>query len=146
MRLTPNPDELMDGIVRQLRLMFGTSAAQINIIDGPVQWQKATTDVHPVTHPRDFTACSHAIQSDELTLINDTQNDGRLIGSPLFQGPDAIRFYAGYPIRSWDGHRIGMLCITDTRPRSMRPGDLTALRDFANRVEQELWSSALRPG
>ncbi len=145
MRLAPDPDGLMDAIVRQLRLMFGTSGAHINIIDGPVQWQKATTAAHPQTSPREITACTHAIQSDQLTLINDTENGARLAGSPLFRGPDAIRFYAGYPIRSCDGHRIGMLCITDTKPRAMQPGELTSLRDFANRVEQELWSSALRP-
>lgn len=145
MRLTPDSDGLMDAIVRQLRLMFGTSDAHINIIDGPVQWQKATTAAQPLTSPREISACTHAIQSDQLTVINDTERDARLDGSSLFRGPNAIRFYAGYPIRSWDGHRIGMLCITDTQPRSMQPDELTSLRDFANRVEQELWSSALRP-
>ena len=143
-RLDAGADAIMSAVVRQTRLMFGAARASINIIDGPVMWQKATTSEEAHRYPREMTACTHAIEHDGLTLINDTQQDPRLAGNPYFQGPDAIRFYAGYPIRTWDGYRIGVLCITDHEPREMRSADLGPLRDFAGRVEQEIWASALR--
>ena len=130
--------------MRQARLMFRAARASINIVDGPVMWQKATTADRPGRYPRELTACTLTIDRDGLTLINDTARDARLAGSPYFRGPDAIRFYAGYPIRTWDGYRIGALCITDRDPREMRPAELGPLRDFAGRVEQELWAAALR--
>lgn len=145
LRIEPGSDTLMEAVVRQAKLMFGVSHASINIIDDAVMWQKASTGA-PAVLPRDQTACTHTIQQDGLVLINDTSQDPRLADSPLFTGPDALRFYAGFPIRTWDGYRIGTLCIADREPREMRPAELRPLRDFAGRVEQELWSAALRSG
>ncbi len=143
--LKPGPDALMEAVVRQARLMFGAARASINIVDGPVLWQKATTAPIAQRYPREMTVCNHVIEQDGLVLINDTQQEPRLAANPYFSGPDAIRFYAGFPLRSWDGYRVGVLCIMDHEPRQMRPSELRPLRDFAGRVEQELWAAALRP-
>ena len=125
--------------------MFGVEEAAINIVDGPVVWQKATTAPASRRFPREGMICSRVVHRDGLTLINDTQRDPQLAGIPHFEGPDAIRFYAGHPIRTWDGYGVGSLCIVGREPRAMRPAELRPLRDFANRIEQELWAAALRP-
>ena len=144
LRLEPGSDALMDAVVRQARLMFRAARASINIVDGPVVWQKTTTGPRPQRYTREWTACALTIEHDDLTLVNDTWKDPRLAESPYCQGPGGVRFYAGYPIRTWDGYRIGTLCIMDSKPRDMTPEDLRPLRDFSVRVEEELWAGALR--
>lgn len=85
------------------------------------------------------------MRSDELLLINDTWTDARTQNNPLTQGPAGVRFYAGFPVRTWDGYRVGMVCIAGRTPRSLRPRDLDHLRDIAARVEQSLGRLALQP-
>jgi GAF domain-containing protein len=137
-------DPQLDREVEAARSMYGMSGAAFNVIDGPLQWSKATTRDQPLVVPREAGACGFAIASDELTLINDTWLDGRTKAAPLAQGPTGIRFYAGYPVHSPDGYRVGMVCIYGTKPRSLRARELEGLRDVAARVEQHLWNDVLR--
>jgi len=52
------------------------------------------------------------------------------------------RFYAGFPIESQDGQRIGALCIIDGKPRVFTDSDAALLRDLAKQVQRVLWSTA----
>jgi hypothetical protein len=136
-------DELLQFIVRQAKVTFRAGGAALNIVDGERQWPKATVGTAARAVPREAGFCNVTIQSDGLTLIYDSHRDPRVSESPVAQAPDGVRFYAGYPVRTWDGYRIGTLCIYDDYPRYLRESDLAPLRDFAARIEQELWSAAL---
>lgn len=46
--------------------------------------------------------------------------------------------YAGAPLITPTGHRIGTLCVTDTQPHPLSPADLSALQDLAAMVVAEL--------
>lgn len=135
-------DDRLDSEIRQARRMFGVETASLTIIDGEWNWMKASTGPL-VSLPRAETICDWAIRSDGLTLVNDVQKDPRTHDVPLLKAI-GIRFYAGYPIHTWDGYRIGMLCIHDTAPQNFLPGALEGLRDIAGRIEQLIWSEALR--
>ena len=41
-----------------------------------------------------------------------------------------VRFYAGTPLTTVDGFRVGTLCVMDRRPRQLKPSDLQALKDM----------------
>ena len=141
LRIGREANERLEWLVNAALTRFGAAGAAINIIDGDSQWSKASVPFNP-DMPREVAYCAHAIQHEGSTLINDARLDERLIGNPLVE---RVRFYAAHPIRSWDGYRIGTLCVHGPEPRTMRQSDLAPLRDLAGLVEQELWSSALRP-
>jgi GAF domain-containing protein len=138
-------DALLDRELTLARSRYRTSTAALTILDRDLQWSKACSDALIET-PRSIAFCDFAIRSDELTLINDTWLDPRTRSNPRAQGPDAIRFYAGFPVHSLDGYRIGMVCVFGETPKSFRPSDLEYLRDTAGRVEQLLWEGFLRAG
>ncbi|HEV7622991.1 MAG TPA: GAF domain-containing protein [Amnibacterium sp.] len=140
------PGDLIDVIVKRAKAVFGADGAALNIIDGDEQWQLATTAPTAVTLPRQDGFCDVTIASDGLTLINDVRRDARVARRRLAQGPSGARFYAGVPIHTWDGYRIGALCIYDRSPRAMRDSELQELHELAGRIEQELWTEALRRG
>jgi GAF domain-containing protein len=133
-------------IVRELagaRAMYRSSTAALTVLDGDLQWVKAAAG-DAQDRPRAASYCDFAIRTDDLTLINDTWLDPRSRAMPLAHGDDAVRFYAGFPVHSLDGYRIGMVCVFGDTPRSFRASDLEGLRDVAARIEQILWNDFLQ--
>ena len=139
------PDERLDHELATARSMYRTTAAALTILDGDLQWSRASAGDAPDQLRADG-FCDFAIRTDELTLINDTWLDPRCRSSPLVEGDRPVRFYAGFPVHSLDGYRIGMVCVFGDTPRSFRTSDLEGLRDVAARIEQILWKDFLLAG
>jgi GAF domain-containing protein len=51
-------------------------------------------------------------------VILDTHLDWRFARHPYVIQGLAIRFYAGVPLKSEEGHSLGSLCIIDNKPRT----------------------------
>lgn len=49
-----------------------------------------------------------------------------------------VRFYAGAPLRTPDGHAIGTLCVSDQTPRTLRPEQREALAALGRLVMQRI--------
>lgn len=62
---------------------------------------------------------------------------GLSITHPLVVGAPHTRFYAGFPIESPSGERIGVLCVFDPEPR-VDEVDTVLLRELALMVQAEL--------
>jgi GAF domain-containing protein len=73
------------------------------------------------------------------SVIEDASLDTRYADYSVVAGEPGVRFYAGYPIESPDGQRVGALCIMDTEPRHVTPGNAVLLRSLAQRVQAHLW-------
>ena len=69
------------------------------------------------------------------------------MNNPQVVGPPHIRFYAGAPLRTADGHNVGSLCIIDDKPRvDFPPRSRLILKEFAavTMREMELWRDKLQ--
>lgn len=95
------------------------------------------------TVPRDQTFCAHALLSDEPLVVPDAAADPRFRDNPFVTGEPGIRFYAGQPIATPDGHRLGTLCIIDRQPRTLDARELASLRDLARLAEDALFNTDL---
>ncbi len=58
----------------------------------------------------------------------------QIAGNPLLVGERPVRFYAGAPLLTPDGHAIGSLCVMDYEPRDPRPDQVDALRILGQQV------------
>ncbi len=133
----------LDLLTRQVKYQFRVDLASLNILDGPVMWQRAASSQRLAAAPRTAGFCDMAIRVDGPTLINDTLADPRTRDHPRVRASDGIRFYAASPVHSWDGYRIGTLCLVDSQPRAFRLTDLEVLRGFTAKIERELWWAGL---
>ncbi|MBX3099736.1 MAG: GAF domain-containing protein [Salinibacterium sp.] len=138
------PNAELEDIVESARNLFGASGASVTIIDHDMQHTKAAVGMPRDPIPRAASICSQTIERAEVFVVEDTTTDPRLAGSGWADGEN-VRFYAGYPVESPDGHRIGALCIVDTSPRTFSPTDAALLRQLALRVQSALWSRRVTP-
>jgi len=134
---TPS-EEKFDRLTRLARQHFETDIVLISLIDENRQWFKSKQGLEVSETGRDISICGHAILSPDIFYIPDTFLDWRFSDNPLVTGAPFIRFYAGAPLTTRYGQRIGTLCIIDRKPRHLSQKDRQMLRDFADCIEHEI--------
>lgn len=140
LHLTRDPDIRLERIVRMARVVFGTTAAALTIIDGDRQWMKTVIgDMTPDDLPRDEAACSITVDTRGAFIVEDLALDPATASMRWVRGPDGKRFYAGFPLEAPGGQRIGALCVLDAAPRTFSSDEVSLLRDLALRAQAVLW-------
>ncbi len=78
-----------------------------------------------------------------MMYVADAREDPRFADNPLVIGEPFIRFYAGVPVQSHGGYRLGTLCAIDAEPRELSPEQVQDLKNLAALVEREIQSNEL---
>ncbi|MCU1438753.1 MAG: putative diguanylate cyclase [Naasia sp.] len=145
MRVTQEPGgPAVHRIAALAREAFGTRYAAVTLIDGERQVFKASVGRDAEDMPRVDSFCTHTIQREGTMVVPDALVDPRFEGSAMVQGDPHIRFYAGYPLESPGGYRIGALCVFDPDPRADAEIDVALLHSLAKLAERELALEARR--
>lgn len=132
------PEEEFDRFTRIAKRLFNVPMALVSLVDENRQWFKSCMGLDATETPRDISFCGHAILGDRPFIINNALEDERFSDNPLVTGAPHIRFYAGVPLSTPNGSKLGTLCIIDREPRALSNNDLEALVDLAAMVEHEL--------
>ncbi|TCS35162.1 excisionase family DNA binding protein [Paucimonas lemoignei] len=112
--------------------------ALITLLTSQRQWFVSRAGITLAETPREWAFCSHAILQDDLFVVEDAREDERFKQNPLVTGNPYIRFYAGVPLISRDGFRLGTLCVLDREARRLREKEIRALRELATIASDEL--------
>ncbi|GGP37478.1 GAF domain-containing hybrid sensor histidine kinase/response regulator [Shewanella saliphila] len=129
------PEEQFDHMTRFVQTYFNVPICLVSLIDDDRQWFKSKQGLDVCETGRDESFCGHAIHSSDVFVVEDTLSDPRFADNPLVTDKPNIRFYAGYPLQTAGGHRIGTLCIIDSTPRTFSYRDKQHLQDFGKIVE-----------
>jgi hypothetical protein len=137
--LDTTSEKEFDDLVELASQICKCPIAMISFVDKERQWFKAKKNVTQTQSDRASAFCAHTILSNEILLVTDAKTDERFAENPNVTGKMQIGFYAGAPIISAAGHRLGSVCVIDNIKRQdLSAEQLRALEIIAAQVSQLL--------
>ena len=136
--LDTDPEESFNDLTRLAAYICETPIALITLVDAHRQWFKAKVGIGEKETSRDISFCAHAILQDGPFIVPDAADDERFKDNPFVTADPHIRFYAGSPLMSPEGFKVGTLCVVDKRPKELSPKQIAALKILGNQVITQL--------
>lgn len=132
--LDTEPEEGFDDLAVLAAQICGTPIALVSLVDRTRQWFKARVGFELREASRDSAFCAHAIRQPHLFVVSDATKDPRFVDNPLVTADPHVRLYAGMPLVTAGGHRLGTLCVIDRMPRQLTVLQQEALRRLAKQT------------
>jgi diguanylate cyclase (GGDEF)-like protein len=136
--LEEDGDEYFDSILDLTAAIFETPIVAISLVEADRQWFLARRGLEVRETPREMAFCAHAIVNDDVMVVPDARADERFRSNPLVFADPHIRFYAGAPLQTPEGHNLGTLCVIDREPRDLSPEQRKLLYSLAKIAMREL--------
>ncbi len=76
-------------------------------------------------------------------MVEDVRKDKRF-ANDTFLKARGIESYIAAPLRTESGHAVGSLCVLDTKPRTLKPGELRELQSIAETLMHLIESRAVQ--
>ncbi len=130
------PSESFDRITRMASQLFGLPIAAVSLTDENRQWFKSRVGVKHWEIPRDKAPCAEVSDSSGVVVISDLLASSCYHDSHLAKM--GIRFYAGAPLRTRDGHTLGAMCVLGEEPRQVTDQETATLQDMAAMVMDQI--------
>lgn len=136
----------LDAIAKRAADAFDVDAAMISAIDADREIVIGRSkelpgfgrdDAGRPVLPRRAAICDYVVAGGETLVVADIERDARFADNPV---PKAwgLRFYAGAPLRSADGHVLGALCILDRDARALEPRERQLLEKLAGDIAETI--------
>jgi len=136
--LDTEAEAVFDQVTQLLSDALDLPITLVSLVDAERLWFKSKLGVSINEMPRERAFCSYAIQRRGPLVVNNALEDPRFSHNPLVIGEPYIRFYAGVPVNSIDGHPLGTLCAIDTYPRVLTDQQLETLEALAGVISREI--------
>ncbi|HEU0152450.1 MAG TPA: sensor domain-containing diguanylate cyclase [Arenimonas sp.] len=129
------PEAAYEDLVLLAASICRAPIALVSLVDEGRQWFKARLGLDVDQTPRSISFCDHAIRNPgEVMVVADATRDARFAGNPLVTGAPNIRFYAGAPLVTDEGHALGTICVIDDKPRGLDEAARAALSALSRQV------------
>ena len=132
------PEETFDRIADLAAALFDTPIGLVTFVNDQKQWHKACIGLDAQELGLDASFCVHTLDDGQRLVVEDATEDERFEDNPLVTEDPHVRFYAGAPMITPDGHVLGTVCVLDTEPRVPSERQLTGLDDLAQMGVEQL--------
>ena len=132
------PESSFDDLTTLVARILDVPIALVSLVDADRQWFKSRYGLDAPETPRDISFCGHVVAEQELLVVPDAFEDSRFHDNPLVTGDPRVRFYAGVPLTTPDGHILGTLCAIDHEARQVSANQLDTLSILGRQVADQL--------
>jgi hypothetical protein len=115
----------------------GVPSALVTLIGQDTEFMLAD-DRFVTSSSRNESFCHYVLESKTVMIVPDAQTDPILKGYAAVTREAGIRFYAGAPLTTHDGHTLGTLCVIDQKPGQLTQLQKEMLENLARQVIQLL--------
>jgi len=137
--LDSQPEHPFNQIAIEACKTFNMPVAVVSLVDKYRAWYKASVGMTGLKEvPREDSLCSLVILQDAVTVFNEALKEPCLLANPFVVSDFGLRFFAGAPIITPDGFRLGGVCVVDKKPRAFTNEDQVILEQLAARAMQEI--------
>lgn len=142
---TDEHDDKFDDITRVVASILGVPIVLISLVAEDRQWFKSRCGLDANQTGRDVSFCAWTFLPDSprMLIVPDSKNDRRFAKNPLVLGEPFIRFYAGCPLVTSDGHRLGAFCLIDRVPRVISACQQQLVINFTELIVRQLEETKL---
>jgi sigma-B regulation protein RsbU (phosphoserine phosphatase) len=140
--LDTGPEEAFDRLTRLAATLLGTPFAFVTIVDDTRSFWKSCVGIDSAD-PADRqntvaeSFCQYVVGSGTELIVPDTKADPRTRDNPSIESM-GVAAWAGFPVRSADGHVLGTFCAVDTTTRQWTPHDIAVLETLAQAAAGEI--------
>jgi signal transduction histidine kinase len=133
------PEGAFNRVAEMATKVFNIPIALVSLVDKERVFFKANVGLpgHKEAK-RGESLCSLAVLQDRPTVFEKAENEACLLANPFVAGSFGLKFYAGAPLITHDGFRIGTMCIIDKVEREFSEKDQAILQDMAAIVMDEI--------
>jgi len=137
--LDSEPEPAFERVTKLASEFFDVPVSSISFPIDDRLWFKSIVGLDVNECPRAAGICSHVIESDTPLVLRNAADDERFHDHPMVAGEPHVRFYAGAPLITPNGQRIGSLCVADIEPRpGFTDAEADRLQELALLVVDEL--------
>lgn len=133
------PESALDDVVAAAAAAFGTRFAAFTLIDHDRQWTKSRAGFVGEEGNAVDELCVKTIRHGSALVVFDLGREPQEFRAEGATQDDDVRFFAGQPVESPSGHRIGVLCVFDPEARETGSLEETQLAAFAHAIQEQIW-------
>ncbi|MBC7759004.1 MAG: PAS domain-containing protein [Phormidesmis sp. FL-bin-119] len=133
------PEDAFDNVASLATQIFKVPISLVSLVDAEQVYFKANVGMGKVrTMGRGVSLCSLAVMQEGVTVFENAKDEPCLLTNPNVAGGFGLNFYAGAPITTFDGFRIGTLCIIDKTSRVFDENSRKIMESLARIVMDEI--------
>jgi diguanylate cyclase (GGDEF)-like protein/PAS domain S-box-containing protein len=134
-----SPEQEFDELVELATFLCGMPLGAMTLLDDTTNYTKATVGLPASSVLIQDSVCRFTVLQDGVMMVEDTHADPRFDNhKATIHCEGGIRFYAGMPLTTVDGTRVGALCVMDTAPSTLTGQQLRALELLGRQISTRL--------
>lgn len=133
--LDGSPEQAYDDIVFLASTLCEVPSSALYMLDRGRQWSKAQIGADYLDCPRAQSLCDAAIANPtQMLVVDDVARDPRFAATAVGIGQPPLRFYAGVPLLSENGHPLGVLCVMGVAPHQLNAQQRAGVKALARQT------------